>query len=85
MVYTYLVRMSGQYVMSGAREKGVGKAKKRFWLKMVSRRKKGFTQIGADKGADLPWKGLADFLIEKWLGVPCVLIPQMSGGFGVGW
>jgi hypothetical protein len=34
-------------------ERGSGRL---FW-----KEKKGFTQITAGKGADLPWKGLADF------------------------
>jgi hypothetical protein len=64
--------------------------KKGFWLRRGSGRlswkeKKGFTQIAADQGADLPWKGLADFLIREWLEVLYVLIPQIRGGFGVGW
>ncbi len=47
-------------------------------------RKKGFTQIAAEKDADLPWKGLADFLIRERLGVLWNGIPQIRGAFAVG-
>jgi hypothetical protein len=56
-----------RYVISGAEGRRVGVlAEKGFWLRRGSRRlswkeKRGFTQIVADQGADLPWKGLADF------------------------